>query len=77
MFSKLTHEKKAHEAVEASRDPKSDVTAGDARGAIMDESRKAGAVALEFDANASPEEKAAQAKSVSHTSSTRQRHCTN
>ncbi len=66
MFSSLTHERKAQGAEEASRDPNSSVTAGDARGVIMDESKKAGAVALEFDPNASPEEKAAQAKSVSY-----------
>lgn len=53
------------EAVEElSRDPKSNVSAADAEKVIMDESKKAGAVALSFDPDASPEEKAAQARAV-------------
>lgn len=47
------------------RDPDTNVTAKDAEKVIMDESKKAGAPAFEFDPNASPEEKAAQAKAVS------------
>ena len=56
-------------AEEAARDPNSSVTADDAERVMVDESKKAGAVALSFDPNASPEEKARQAKAVSTPSS--------
>ena len=65
MLSSFTHEIKQQGAEDAARDPTSSVTADDAERVIMDESKKAGAVALSFDPNASPEEKARQAKSVS------------
>lgn len=64
MLSSFKGELKQQGAEEASRDPNSSVTAADAERVIMDESKKAGAVALEFDPDASPEEKAAQARSV-------------
>lgn len=64
MASSLKHEEKAVAAEEASRDPHSSVTAADAEKVIIDESKKAGAVALSFNADASPEEKAAQARAV-------------
>jgi hypothetical protein len=64
MLSSFKSELKQQGAEEAARDPNSSVTAADAERVIMDESKKAGAVALEFDPDASPEEKAAQARSV-------------
>lgn len=65
MLSSFKGELKAQGAVEAAQDPESSVTPSDARRVLVDESKKAGAVALEFDPDASPEEKAAQAKAVS------------
>ena len=64
MLSSFKGELKQQGAEEAARDPNSSVSAGDAERVILDESKKAGAVALQFDPNASPEEKAAQARSV-------------
>lgn len=69
MLSTFKGELKTQGVAEAARDPNTNVTAGDAERVLVEESKKAGAVALNFDANASPEEKAAQAKAVSlHTS---------
>lgn len=65
MLSSFKGELKQQGAQEAARDPNSSVTADDAQRVILDESKKAGAVAFQFDPNASPEEKAAQARSVS------------
>ena len=64
MLSSFKGELKQQGAEEAARDPNSKVTADDAERVILDESKKAGAVALQFDPNATPAEKAAQAKSV-------------
>ena len=64
MLSGFKNEMKQQGAEEAARDPSSSVTAADAERVIMDESKKAGAVALSFDPNATPEEKARQAKAV-------------
>ncbi|KAI9830545.1 MAG: hypothetical protein M1819_005503 [Sarea resinae] len=50
-------------AEEASRDPDSNVSAEDAERVILRESQKAGGGAYQFDPDASPEEKAAQARS--------------
>jgi hypothetical protein len=57
-------ELKQQGALEAARDPNSQVTAEDAEHTVIKEARKAGAPAFEFDPNASAEEKAAQANSV-------------
>ena len=57
-------ELKANAAVEAARDPQSNVTAGDAEQTIMEEAKRAGAATYQFDANASPADKAAQAHAV-------------
>ena len=57
-------ELKTNAAVEASRDPQSNVTAGDAQKTMMEEAKRAGAATYQFDANASPEDKAAQAHAV-------------
>ncbi|OAP56290.1 hypothetical protein AYL99_09469 [Fonsecaea erecta] len=56
------NELKSQGAVEAARDPNSSVTGDDAQRVILDESKKAGSAALHFNPNASPEEKAAQAR---------------
>ncbi|KAH6671447.1 C2 domain-containing protein [Halenospora varia] len=54
-------ELKAQGVEEASRDPKSSVTANDAQRKIVAESKKAGVAAFTFDPDATPEQKAAQA----------------
>jgi hypothetical protein len=51
-------------AVEAARNPNSTVTAEDAEHSVINEARKSGAPAFEFDPNATAEEKAAQVNSV-------------
>lgn len=58
-------EEKQEATIQAAQDPTSSTTAADARKAIVDESRKAGAAAYSFDPNATPEQKAAQANAVS------------
>lgn len=58
-------ELKQQGAFEAARDPKSSVTAADAEAKALTESKKAGVPAFTFNPNATPEEKAAQAKAVS------------
>lgn len=65
MLSSFHHEAKSQAVEDLARDPESNVTARDAEKVIVDESKKAGAAALTFDANATPEQKAAQAKAVS------------
>ncbi|EXJ83641.1 hypothetical protein A1O1_07265 [Capronia coronata CBS 617.96] len=62
MSSGFKNELKAQGAIEAAQDPNNAVTAEDAQRVIVDESRKAGSTALHFDPDASPEEKAAQAR---------------
>lgn len=62
--SALKNELKSEGAIEAAQDPNSSVTAQDAERVMLEESKKAGSAALQFDPNASPEEKAAQARSV-------------
>ena len=57
-------ELKSQGAAMAAQDPNNKVTAEDAEAVITDESNKAGIPAFRFDPNASPEEKAAQARSV-------------
>jgi hypothetical protein len=64
MLSSFKGELKQQGAEEAARDPNSKVTADDAQRVILDESKKAGAVALQFDPDATPEQKAAQARAV-------------
>jgi hypothetical protein len=56
---------KTQGAVEMANDPNSSVTADDVEKKIVDESQKAGVAAFTFNPNASPEEKAAQARAVS------------
>lgn len=52
-------------AQNSSQDPQSDVTAKDAEKVLIEETKKAGMPAYQFDPDASPEEKASQAQSVS------------
>jgi hypothetical protein len=59
-------ELKSQGVVEAAQDPDSSVTADDAQQKIVTESKKAGVAAFTFDPNASPEEKAAQARAVKY-----------
>jgi hypothetical protein len=70
MLQSFKSEAKQQVAVEAAQDPDSNVTAQDAQRVLVDESKKAGVPALQFDPDASPEEKAAQAKAVSSKPST-------
>jgi hypothetical protein len=63
MFSGHKAELKAEGVEEAARDPQSNVTSEDAQKVMADESKKAGVAAYRFDPNASPEEKAAAARS--------------
>lgn len=58
-------ELKQQGAFEAARDPSTNVTAADAIQLAEKETKKAGITALSFNPDASPEEKAAQARSVS------------
>lgn len=57
-------ELKSQGAAEAARDPNSNVSSQDAQHVMAAESKKAGVQAFEFDPDASPEAKAAQARSV-------------
>lgn len=58
-------ELKQQGAFEAAQDPNSSVTAEDAEQKALDESKKAGVAAFQFDPNASAQDKAKQAKAVS------------
>lgn len=58
-------ELKQQGAIEAAQDANSQVTAQDAEKIMVDESKKGGAVAFQFDPDASPQEKAALAGAVS------------
>ena len=58
-------ELKQQGAIEAARDSESNVTAEDAERKLIEETKRAGLQAYQFDPNASPEEKAAQTRAVS------------
>lgn len=64
MSSGFQNELKAQGAIEAAQDPNTTVSAADAERVLIDESQKAGSTALHFNPDASPEEKAAQARGV-------------
>lgn len=66
------HELKMQGVIEAAQDPKSNVDASDAEQAIVSQARAAGATAMQFDPNASPEEKARLVKEVSYVMIPRQ-----
>jgi hypothetical protein len=57
-------ELKQQGALEAARDPNSRVSAQAAEQTVIDEAKKGGSAALQFDPDASPEEKRRQARSV-------------
>ncbi len=63
-LSSRVGELKAQGAAQAAQDPNNGVTAYDAEQVMADESKKAGIAAFQFDPDASPEDKAAQARSV-------------
>ena len=58
-------ELKQQGAAEATRDGDTSITAQDAERVMIEESKKGGAAAFQFDPDASPAEKAAQAGAVS------------
>jgi hypothetical protein len=57
-------ELKSQGALEASRDPDSSVTAKEAEDTAVEEAKKSGSAAMQFDPDATPAQKAAQARSV-------------
>ena len=59
------HELKQQGALEAARNPDSGVTVQAAENTVLEEAKKGGSAALQFDPNATPEEKRAQARAVS------------
>ena len=63
-LSSRAGELKTQGAVQAAQDPQSQVGSQDAQQVMADESKKAGIAAFQFDPDATPEEKAAQARSV-------------
>ncbi|KAK7725442.1 Tricalbin-2 [Botryosphaeria dothidea] len=63
MAQRQEAELKQQGAIEAARDPNSNVSAADAEQKVLDEAHKAGGAALAFNPNATPQEKAAQARS--------------
>jgi len=62
--TQAANELKQQGAIEASRDPESNVTVEDAERKIVEDSRGAGVTAFTFDPDASAEEKKAQARAV-------------
>jgi hypothetical protein len=64
-FKSQSNELKQQGAVEAAQDPTSSVTAEDAEKVMIEETKKAGGAAFQFNPDASAEEKAAQARAVS------------
>ena len=63
-LSSQAGELKSQGAAMAAQNPNNKATPEDAEAVITDESKKAGIPAFRFDPDASPEEKAAQARSV-------------
>ncbi|KAF2124600.1 tricalbin [Dothidotthia symphoricarpi CBS 119687] len=59
----MASESRIEGAVEAARDPRSDVTAQAAENKMLQQARLGGSAALQFDPNATPEQKRAQARS--------------
>jgi len=64
MFRQEATELKQQDAIAAARDPHSKVTPTDAERALVEQTKAAGEVAFNFNPNASPEEKAAEARAV-------------
>ncbi|KAF2186388.1 tricalbin [Zopfia rhizophila CBS 207.26] len=63
MASSRASELKQQGALEAAQEPDSNVSAESAEKTVLDEARKGGSAAFQFDPDASPEEKRAQARS--------------
>lgn len=63
-FQSRVSELRSQGAEQAAQDPNSNVSAHDAEQTMHNESRKAGSAAFQFDPNATPAEKAAQAQLV-------------
>lgn len=63
-LSSHAKELKQQGAIEAAEDGNNQVTAQEAEKVMVDESKKGGAVAFQFDPDATPDEKAAQAEAV-------------
>lgn len=74
MLSSFKSEAKQELAVEAARDPASAFSANDAQRVIVNESKRAGVPAFQFDPNATAEEKGAQARAVSRHHAQTPRH---
>jgi len=68
MFHSETAELKQQGAIAAARDPHSKVTVKDAERVLVEQTKAAGGAAFNFNPNASPEEKAAEARAVSPNS---------
>lgn len=64
MASREKNELKQEGAIEAAQNQNTSVSSEDAQKVVVDETKKAGHQAFQFDPNASPEEKAAQARAV-------------
>lgn len=66
MFHMPSHtgEDRTNDAIHAAQDPNNPATAADAEQSIVEESKRAGVAAYRFDAQTSPEEKAAAAGAV-------------
>ena len=62
--SELKQQGAIETAQNAAQDPQSEVRAEDAEQELIDETKKAGMPAYQFDPDASPEEKAAEAQAV-------------
>lgn len=65
MSAREADELKQQGAIEAAQNPDSQVTAAQAENEIVERSKNAGVTAFQFDPDASPEEKRAQAEAVS------------
>lgn len=71
MHRQQAHELKQQSAIQAARDPNSTVTSEDAEKELVADTNRAGGAAYHFDANATPEAKAAQARAVRNKALTR------
>lgn len=66
MSTREARELKQQGAIEASQNPESGVSADDAQRVIVEQAKNAGVMAFTFDPDATPEQKRAQARAVSH-----------
>lgn len=63
--SKPAEEQKHDAVVQDAQNPNTQTTSEDAEQTLINDTKKAGGAAFQFDPDASPEEKAAQARAVS------------